>query len=58
MLCFYLAGMNCLTSVYLVDLVGLDKLTNATGIISLFRGLGCMLGPFLGGMFFFCWFND
>ena len=49
----YLAGMNCLTSVYLVDLVGLDKLTNSTGIISLFRGLGCVIGPYAGGMFLY-----
>jgi hypothetical protein len=42
--------MNSLTSVYLVDLVGLEKLTNSTGIICLFRGFGCLIGPYIGGM--------
>jgi hypothetical protein len=44
--------MNSLTSVYLVELVGLEKLTNSTGIISLFRGLGCVIGPYIGGSFY------
>ena len=42
--------MNCLTSVYLVDLVGLDKLTNSSCILSLFRGLGCVIGPYICGI--------
>ena len=42
--------MNSLTSVYLCEMVGLENLTNSTGIISMFRGLGCFLGPFLAGM--------
>lgn len=44
-----IAGMNSLTTMYLVDLVGMKKFSNATGIINLFRGFGCFLGPFLGG---------
>jgi len=44
------AGMNSLTSVYLCEMVGLENLTNSTGIISMFRGLGCFLGPFLAGV--------
>lgn len=44
-----IAGMNCLTTMYLCDLVGLAKFSNATGIINLFRGFGCFLGPFLAG---------
>ena len=44
-----IAGMNSLTTMYLCDLVGLAKFSNATGIINLFRGFGCFLGPFLGG---------
>ena len=41
--------MNCLTTMYLCDLVGLARFSNATGIINLFRGFGCFLGPFLAG---------
>lgn len=45
-----IAGMNSLTSVYLCDIVGLEKLTNSFGIMSIFRGFGCLLGPFIGGI--------
>lgn len=48
---FGIAGMNSLTTMYLCELVGLKKFSNATGIINLFRGFGCFLGPFLGGNF-------
>lgn len=44
-----IAGVNCLTTMYLCDLVGLGKFSNATGIVELFRGFGCFLGPFLAG---------
>lgn len=44
------AGMNSLTTAYLVDLVGVEKFGNATGIINLFRGIGCSIGPIFGGM--------
>jgi hypothetical protein len=44
-----IAGMNCLTTPYLKDIVGMEKFSNAMGIVSLFRGFGCFLGPFLGG---------
>lgn len=44
------AGMNSLTTMYLIDLVGTKKFSNATGIINLFRGFGCFLGPFLAGL--------
>lgn len=44
------AGMNSLTTMYLTDLVGMKRFSNATGIVNLFRGFGCFLGPFLGGM--------
>ncbi|GFX41950.1 monocarboxylate transporter 2 [Trichonephila clavipes] len=39
----------CLTSIILVELLGLDKLTNAFGLLSLFRGGSCMLGPPIAG---------
>ena len=36
--------MNSLTTMYLVDIVGLKKFGNATGIVNLFRGFGCFIG--------------
>jgi MFS family permease len=45
-----IAGINSLTTPYLVELIGKEKFANATGIISLFRGFGCFIGPFLAGM--------
>ena len=44
------AGFNSLTTMYLVELVGLEKFINATGIVNLFRGFGCFLGPFISGL--------
>ncbi|XP_050426328.1 uncharacterized protein LOC126836747 isoform X2 [Adelges cooleyi] len=38
-----------LTSVILVDLLGLDKLTNAFGVLLLFQGLASLVGPPLAG---------
>jgi len=43
------AGMNSLTTAYLIDIIGLEKFGNGTGIINLFRGFGCFIGPFIGG---------
>lgn len=40
-----------LTSVILVDLLGLDKLTNAFGLLLLFQGLASLAGPPIGGTF-------
>lgn len=39
-----------LTSVVLVDLLGLEKLTNAFGLILLFQGVASILGPLIVGM--------
>ena len=39
-----------LTSVILVDLLGLDKLTNAFGLLLLFQGIGTIIGPPIVGM--------
>lgn len=36
---FYSAGYISLTSIILVDLLGLEKLTNAFGLLILFRGI-------------------
>ncbi|XP_073833642.1 monocarboxylate transporter 1 [Musca autumnalis] len=38
-----------LTSVILVDLLGLEKLTNAFGILLLFQGVASLIGPPIGG---------
>ncbi|XP_034237653.1 monocarboxylate transporter 12 isoform X2 [Thrips palmi] len=38
-----------LTSVILVDLLGLDRLTNAFGLLLLFQGLASFAGPPIGG---------
>ena len=43
--------MNSLTTMYLIELVGTKKFANANGIVNLFRGFGCFLGPFLGGLY-------
>jgi hypothetical protein len=43
------AGMNSLTTLYLCEIVGLDKLSNAFGIIFMFRGIGFLIGPYAGG---------
>lgn len=40
-----------LTSVILVDLLGLDKLTNAFGLLLLFQGIASFIGPPIGGEF-------
>lgn len=45
-----LAGYMSLTSIILVDLLGLDKLTNAFGLLILFRGTAAIFGAPLIGM--------
>ncbi|RWS05964.1 hypothetical protein B4U79_12272 [Dinothrombium tinctorium] len=47
-----IAGYMCLTSIILVDLLGLDKLTNAFGLISLCRGVASMIGPPMAGVIY------
>lgn len=50
--CLLLAAYICLTSIILVELLGLEKLTNAFGLLSLFRGVASMLGgPFSGTVY-------
>ncbi|KAK6753376.1 hypothetical protein RB195_012769 [Necator americanus] len=46
---FFLASYVCLTSVVLVDLLGLDKLTNAFGLLLLWQGVGTVVGPPISG---------
>ena len=38
-----------LTSVILVDLLGLECLTNAFGLLLLFQGIASFVGPPIGG---------
>ena len=45
-----LAGYICLTSIVLVDLLGIEKLTNAFGLIILCRGAASMVGPPVTGV--------
>lgn len=46
---FVAAGYISLTSIILVDLLGLDKLTNAFGLLILFRGGAAIVGTPLAG---------
>lgn len=48
-MCIVLAGYISLTSIILVDLLGLDKLTNAFGLLILFRGAATIIGSPLAG---------
>lgn len=43
------AGFISLTSIILVDLLGLEKLTNAFGLVILFRGAAACVGSPLAG---------
>lgn len=40
----------CLTSVVLIDLIGIDKFANAFGILALFGGFASVIGPPLIGL--------
>lgn len=47
-----ISGYISLTSIILVDLLGLDKLTNAFGLLILFRGAATVVGsPLAGGLY-------
>ncbi|XP_014662716.1 PREDICTED: monocarboxylate transporter 13-like [Priapulus caudatus] len=43
------AGFICLTSIVIVEELGLEKLTNAFGLLGLFRGISGIFGPPLAG---------
>uniref|UniRef100_A0A7I4YTP1 MFS domain-containing protein n=1 Tax=Haemonchus contortus TaxID=6289 RepID=A0A7I4YTP1_HAECO len=47
---FFLAAYICLASVILVDLLGLDKLTNAFGLLLFWQGVGTVGGPPIAGL--------
>ena len=42
---FFISGNYALTTIILVKLLGMDKLTNAYGIVMLAEGIGNLLGP-------------
>lgn len=48
---FLISAYICLTSVVLVDLLGLAKLTNAFGLLLLWQGVGTVAGPPISGFF-------
>lgn len=47
-----ISGYISLTSIILVDLLGLDKLTNAFGLLILFRGAATIVGSPLAGLLY------
>lgn len=49
---FFVAAFVSVTSIVLVDLLGIDNLTNAFGILTLFRGSSSMIGPPIAGWVF------
>ena len=40
-----------LTSIVLVDLLGLDKLTNSFGLLLMFQGVATLIGPPIAGRY-------
>merc|ERR1719189_938122 len=46
---FFVAAYISLTSIILVDILGLDNLTSAFGLLTLFRGFSSMIGPPING---------
>ncbi|VDM59596.1 unnamed protein product [Angiostrongylus costaricensis] len=46
---FSISSYICLTSVILVDILGLEKLTNAFGLLLLWQGIGTVFGPPISG---------
>ena len=47
---FFISANFALTTVILVDLLGMDRLTNAFGIVSLAQGVANLVGPPLAGL--------
>lgn len=43
---------TCLTPIVLVDLLGLEKLSNAFGLVLLYQGIGAVVGPPIAGAIF------
>uniref|UniRef100_A0A183BN68 MFS domain-containing protein n=1 Tax=Globodera pallida TaxID=36090 RepID=A0A183BN68_GLOPA len=49
---FTISSYVCLTSVVLVDMVGVDRLTNAYGLLLFIQGIATFFGPPLAGKLF------
>ncbi|KAI1702908.1 major facilitator superfamily domain-containing protein [Ditylenchus destructor] len=49
---FTISSYVCLTSVVLVDLVGVDRLTNAFGLLLFIQGVATFVGPPLAGQLY------
>lgn len=48
----FVAAYISLTSILLVDLLGIERLTNAFGLVTMFRGASAILGPPVAGAVF------
>lgn len=48
---FTISSYVCLTSVVLVDLIGVNRLTNAFGLLLFIQGIATFIGPPLAGKF-------
>ena len=49
-----ISALVTLTSVLLVDVLGLEQLTSAFGLLIMFRGLATILGPPIAGAVYRC----
>lgn len=49
---FFIAANYSLTCIILVELITLERFTNAYGLLLLVQGIANLLGPPLGGMFY------
>ena len=47
-----LGGYVSITSLLLVDLLGLEKMTNSFGILIMFQGMATAVGPPLAGLIY------
>ena len=47
--CLFSAAFIALRSIVIVDLLGIQKLTNAFGLTSLFQGIACLIGSPMSG---------
>ena len=46
---FFISGNYALTTIILVELLGMEKLTNAYGLIMLGEGISNLIGPPIAG---------
>jgi len=48
---FFISANYALTTIILVSLLGIDRLTNAFGLVSMAGGIAILVGPPLAGMY-------